>query len=211
MGVLVFSCVLALLVFNVTPFNLSASWSGEGFGDSLVLTRTKPLASIGDRVAGRGELEGKVSTYIVEEVLRREGSVFYRVRGEGGAELATMRALELNQAVLLSIPLVGFFARSLFHTLGVLTLIGLPLSVLFINYLMYVLKTLVPSLARRSVRKSVREYSLQGDEKEKVTTSVLEEESEREVSTVPPVEKSIERKGYVTVLKPYSLRKTFSQ
>lgn len=195
MGVLVLSSALMLFVSGTAPYGLSASWSAESFGSSLVFTRSDATATIGQKVAGSAGLQGKVSMFTVEEILRREGMVYYRVSDFQNSDLATLPASQLGKAVVLDIPFMGVFARMLSNLLGVMTLIGLPLFMLLINYVLYLLQRVIPVISslERSVQRKPRAQRKNVHEEK--------EESHAEVT----------REGvYVTVLKPYNLRGTYS-
>jgi hypothetical protein len=195
MGVLVLSSALMLFVSGTAPFGLSASWSTESFGSSLVFTRSDATATIGQKVAGYTEQQGKVSMFTVEEIVRREGMVYYRVSDFQNSDLATLPASRLGQAVVLDIPFMGVFARMLTNLLGVMTLIGLPLCMLLINYVLYLLQRVIPVIS--SLERSAQVRS-------RATRKIIHEEKEK------VHEDTTSEGAYVTVLKPYNLRGTYS-
>lgn len=183
-GTMVFSAVLMLFVQNTAPFGLSASWSTQGLGSSLVLTHSAVTAKVGDSVVKSTELHNEVAVFNVQEIVRRDGVLFYQL-SDGTNESVTVPAVEVGRTALMSIPFVGVFVRMLSYPIGGMALIGLPLLMMLINYGMLVVQKVLPTL-------SLLERS--AEKKEKKST-VYEEEHESEMTTV---------------LKPYRFKRKLS-
>lgn len=180
---MVLSAVLLVFVQNSAPFGISASWSSQGLGTSLVFTQTSVTADIGDKVAKVTALENEVVVLEVQEILRQEGVLNYRL-SDGTTEVGSVPAVEAGKTALISIPLVGVFVRMLSTSLGGMALIGLPLLMMLINYGMLVVRKVLPAL-------SVLEKSVEKKEKKKIVHEVeLEQES-----------------AMTTVLKPYRMKR----
>jgi hypothetical protein len=201
MWVMVFSCVMVLFVESMVPFGVSASWSSDSLGSSLVFTHPVATAKIGQKVAKSTEIQGEVSVFTVEEVLRREGLSYYRVSSSASTELVTIPVVELGRAVLMQVPLLGFFAQSLKNTLGVMTLVGLPLLMLLINFIVFSTRRVLFAL-------SVFENSPKSRRVRRVQKKIVEES---ETPSYRPEEskREIERE-FVTVLKPYNFQQKYS-
>src|SRR3989339_979625 len=166
-GVMLASALLVLFVQNTAPFGLSTSWSEEGFGSSLVVTRPLGTAVVGSSVVRSAELKNEVSVYTVAEVLRRDGTMYYQLTDASTPDTLTVPAVELGRTALVSVPLIGVFVQMLSHTIGAMTLMGLPLLMLGINYTMMLVQKVVPTLA-------LLETSAKRNEEKRVDT--LEEE-----------------------------------
>lgn len=175
-GVMVFSALLLTFVQNTAPFGLSASWSTEGLGSSLVITQPLVTASAGSEVVRSAELQNQVSLHTVQEVLRRDGTMYYQLANTSASESLTVPAIELGRTAIVSIPLLGAFVKALSYTVGVMALIGLPLLMLSINYAMVAFRKVLPtlSLLERGAKRT----------EERVRDVIVEEESEHEMTTV---------------------------
>jgi len=208
MGVMIASLLLMLFVQGMLPFGAGASWSDQGLGTAFVLTQPDSTVAVGQRVVGQAEVQGKVHIYSVEDVTRQNGALQYHV-SNGGAEVELMPAQELGRSVVMTLPFMGVWVRVLQSGLGVLTLIGLPLFMFLINVSMRFGQRLLPVLrvfeqkvaARRIARKEMREQKR--IENESIEEAYAYEE-------LPEVEEvtSTERE-FVTVLKPYSMRRGY--
>jgi len=143
------SVVLMMLVQGSAPFGLVAEWSAQGYGTSFVLTHSEMKASIGDRVVGHSQRAGEVTMYTVEEVLRRNGELYYRVSdpmGVTGGALISLPARELNRSAVLTVPFFGAWVRALDHPVGMMALLGLPLLMFVFNLGNIVGRRLLPVL-----------------------------------------------------------------
>jgi hypothetical protein len=149
MAVFGVSLVLAVLSFGLAPFDLTAAWSSQGAGTSLVLMRTDVAAGVGDTVVGPSGPAGGVTMYTVKEVLRREGALQYRVAdpsGVVGGALLTLSASELRRDVVLSVPFLGAWVMALDHPIGMMALLGLPLLMYVFNLGSIIGRKLLPVL-----------------------------------------------------------------
>lgn len=176
MGVLIASSVLLVFVYQVNPFNITASWSDYGAGTSLVFSYPNATASAGERVAGLTSLQGEVHLATVEEAVRRSGSLYYRVSDPAGATaegLVTVPARELGNTVAMTVPLLGAWVRTLNHPIGILALVGLPLFMLFLDVLGVVFRRLLPELHKFEMQA----YDTHGDTE---FSSVLKTQGTRE-------------------------------
>jgi hypothetical protein len=160
MAILAVSLVLAVLVFGVAPFDLTAGWSSQGAGSSLVLMQPDVDATIGETVVGPSGISDAVTMYTVEEVLRREGVLQYRVSdptGIAGETLVTLPASELRRDVILSVPFLGAWVMALNHPIGMMALLGLPLLMYVFNLGSIVGRKLLPVLHTLEVNQGYSE------------------------------------------------------
>lgn len=143
MGVLAVSLLMLLGMYDMTPFNLSIAWSGAG---TLTMARYETVATAGDRVVGNGDVAGKVNAYRAENVFRKEGTLYYQVVDDSVKPMRTMTvpANKYNRVSVASIPLLGVWVRALGYPIGIMALVGVPLSMLFINMLLIVGRGLFP-------------------------------------------------------------------
>ncbi len=135
MATLGVSLFLVLFIYGKTPFNILLSWSNDGVGEAMVLTVPKMNASLGDSVVKSGALSGEVDVFAVKELLRRDGTLYYRVlnSNSNSGNIETVPARELNRSVLFSVPFFGFLVKMLNTTIGIMTLIALPMMMLVMN------------------------------------------------------------------------------
>lgn len=203
MVVLGVSLVFMLFVQGVVPFGVSAVWSEKGLGSSLVFVRADSTVQSGNTVVGSAEVQRKVNVYVVQDVVRQNGALHYRVSDSAVVtqELITIPAQDLGRVALLSVPVMGVWVKMLSNALGVLTLIGLPFLMLSINILIHAGKRLLPVLRvfeRRAVASKERKIQRKV---ERQKGEVVPEES-------LPVEDIVEG-GLVTVLKPYNMKQRY--
>ncbi|KKS28102.1 MAG: hypothetical protein UV60_C0011G0003 [Parcubacteria group bacterium GW2011_GWA2_43_11] len=182
--VMFFSAMLILFVQNTAPFGLSVSWSDEGFGSSLVLTRPLVTATVGSSVVRSAALQSEVSVYSVHEVLRRDGMTYYQLASAFTPEVLTVPAVELGRTAIVTVPYVGVFVQMLTNVIGVMVLVGIPLLMLGINYTIVFVQKLLPTLS-----------ILEKGAKRTAITELQEQETEYEMTTV---------------LKPYRLKRKLS-
>ncbi|HCC05488.1 TPA: hypothetical protein DEP58_04275 [Patescibacteria group bacterium] len=180
--VMFLSAMLVLFIQNTAPFGLSVSWSDDGFGSSLVLTRPLVTATVGNSVVRSAELQSEVSVYSVDEVLRRDGTMYYQVVSAMTPEVLTVPAVELGRTALVTLPFAGVFVQMLTNVIGVMALVGIPLLMLGINYTIVFLQKLLPTLS-------------------------LLEKGARKTATLEVQEAAYEM---TTVLKPYKLKRKLS-
>jgi hypothetical protein len=204
----VFGVSLVSLVFvqGALPFGMKAVWSEQGLGSSLVLVRPSTSAHIGQRVAGASATEGQVTLYTVQEVLRREGSLQYRVSDAEVTmnEVRTMSAGELHMSAMVTVPFFGIWVKVLRAPVGVLTLIGLPLFMLLIQTSMMLGTRMIP--AYMTLVRSVKVRGKRKNEKKRLQTEMYDS-TEDYVEEVG--EESSEEREFVTVLKPYNFKRRY--
>lgn len=204
MGVMISSLVLVLFMQGVL-FGINAFWSEQGTGTSLVLAKSNATVAVGERVAGRAELQGKVHVYRVEDVVSQSGAMYYRVsQDETRVELMPAEKLEL--IVVASVPVFGVWVRTLQDDLGALTLIGLPLLMLLIDAFMRVRQRMFPVIRRKVVTRKevVHEQEDVRDESAEEVYAYEEVSDDEGVGTVTHGDHR-----YVTVLKPYTMRRGY--
>lgn len=122
-GVLAVSAVMAFFM-NIGLFGISISWSGH----ELVITHVATLSEAGAVVGRGGVLAGQIELYTVAEVFRQDAELSYRATALLGGEEVVIPAREAQQTLVASIPTLGYWAYALGHPIGMLALIGIPLS-----------------------------------------------------------------------------------
>ena len=90
------------------------------------------------------EVQGKVNIFMVDGITRKNGVLQYRVSQGGVMVEELMPAQQRGSSVVLSVPFVGVWVRTLQNGLGILTFIGLPFFMFIINLLMQVGRRLLP-------------------------------------------------------------------
>ena len=209
-GVMIISMALMLFIQGMVPFGVSASWSADGAGAVFVLTKPDAMATVGSKVAGQAETQGKVNLFTVDGITRQNGTVQYEVLKYGSTDTAIVPAQELGRIVVLQVPFVGVWVRVLQSELGALTLIGLPFFMLFIHFAMRVGSVCMPVLhavgmkfaQHREARNFAREQrNMEKKLHESRQKTYVHEETESVVSRRS--QEKVAGDDYVTVLKPY--------
>ena len=168
------SAILILFVQNTAPFGLSVSWSDDGFGSSLVLTRPLATATVGSSVVRSAALQSsEVSVYSVDEVLRRDGTMYYQIVSMATPEVLTVPAVELGRSAIVTVPFMGVFVQMLTNAVGVMALVGIPLLMLGINYTIVFVQKLLPTLSLLEKGTTQHPATLEIQESEYKMTTVL--------------------------------------
>jgi|GEM_PF-3243331 len=150
-GVLACSLLLVALMEGFAPFGLRVSWSEQGIGDTLVLT--KPLTGVavsGDRIAVRAANNGSTDqtrVFAVQGVTRYGGTLRYLQNSESSAP-PYIDAWRVTGRVVTTIPIAGAWVRALNHPVGAAALLGIPIVMLVIDLLIAMLGSLTLSLGR---------------------------------------------------------------
>lgn len=194
------SLVLMLFIQGLTPFGVSTVWSDTGFGSSLMFVRPDSSAQVGETVVKNADIQGKVDAYLVQDVVRQNGALHYRVSDMSAAskELISMPAQDLRKVTVFSIPFAGLWVQMITSTLGSLTLLGLPFFMFLINAIILVGRKLLPviQLFERKVGESKRRKA---------------EKKEQQVHTEKAYENPLKtvssENNLVTVLKPYNMKR----
>jgi hypothetical protein len=136
-GVLVLSGALYLGMHGVVPFDVRVSWTDQGIGSALVVSRQVPTANVNQRVAYVTQgLEG-VAVGVVLEAARRDGELQYRM---SNAPVGTwVRGRELVGSVLGTLPFMGVWVRALENPLGQMALLGIPTIMLMLDLMLFML------------------------------------------------------------------------
>jgi len=172
--VMFLSAILILFVQNTAPFGLSVSWSDDGFGSSLVLTRPLATATVGSSVVRSAALQSsEVSVYSVDEVLRRDGTMYYQIVSMATPEVLTVPAVELGRSAIVTVPFMGVFVQMLTNAVGVMALVGIPLLMLGINYTIVFVQKLLPTLSLLEKGTTQHPATLEIQESEYKMTTVL--------------------------------------
>jgi len=200
MCVLALSSLVMFCMSNITPFGSSVFWSSGSFGSSLVFTLPDANAEVGQKVAGNEASKNEVMVYTIEDVLRRDGVVYYRVSDSVAGDLATIAAHDLTRTVVFSVPVLGTLVRILTHTTGVMVLLVLPLFMLFINSTVYLLRSVLPTLRaiEAGVHEHTRGFVVKGEVRNSSIKNVSKKDDLLEVGNKKP-----DGDRYVTILKPY--------
>ncbi len=142
------SLVLILFMHGETPLNILLSWSDDGSGEAMVFTVPKMNASLGDNVVKSGAFSrsGEVDVFVVKELLRRDGTLYYRALNlnSDSENIETIPARELNRSILFSVPFFGFLVKMLNTTIGIMTLVVLPIMMLVINAIIVLFYKFIP-------------------------------------------------------------------
>lgn len=197
MIVLGVSLVFLVALYGLVPFGFSAGWSEYGLGTSLVFTRPDASAPVGSTVAGPGEVGNGVVLFSVTEVVKESGVTYYRSleKGSVSGQEILVRAGEHGRVALLTLPFVGSWARALEQTIGLMALVGAPLTMLVMNGLLLLGSKFV--FAASYVEQGAKQFenrrrqALQRKEESKLSAEVYEEGMQDE---------------YVTILKPFGQR-----
>lgn len=131
-GMLVISISLFLLAEGVVPFNMQASWTEGQVGASLVLTMPNAHVRVGEQVAYSTALRGQVLVSDVTQLMRNDGELRYEVAGIP----TDISAREVVGSVVATVPFAGVWVRALYHPVGVMAFLGVPLTMLVLDILL---------------------------------------------------------------------------
>lgn len=212
--VMTVSVVCVVFAQGLLPYGVSLAWSEQGFGSSAVFMMHAVSASAGDRVAGLPAGAGQVSMYTVHESVRRDGMLHYRASDAEitNGEVVTLPVFETHRTVLFAVPFFGALVRAVVHPLGILFLVAFPLSMVLINLAL----TISKKMRMRGVVSSRVKAQQVGTTVKTIADSSEEIAVQKEVDSNLIKKTSVlskvseNRGGYVTVLKPYTMRSRYS-